>query len=474
MKKNNTQKKKNTNNKFAQETNNWTGKKNSQKVAKVQMPCVTKKFDENRKMNIGLFVDSFFPMIDGVVNVVDNYAKRLCKFANVTVFTTAPRDKNFVDNFDYKVVRCSKFEVPGLDYDLGMPSFDSKFQKELKDSNLDIVHIHSPFSIGKAGLAYAKKHKLPVVATNHSQFKQDFFKATNSPAITDVLLANVMKVFNACDENWAVNSQVAKVYDEYGLKKPAKVMHNATDMKFFDDKAQIDKLRKKYAIANDEKVLLFVGRICELKNIYFSLDALIELKKMGFKFKMFFVGSGQDEVAFAKAIEKNNMQDFVTMVGRISDRTELAKFYRMADLLLFPSMYDCASLVQIEAASQKTPTLFLQNSVTSAGIADNQNGYFAEQDPKKYAERIVQIFGDKKTYESVCENCHKTVFLSWDDEIQQVYQNYQKLIRQNQIKLIAKKRINSYKLTRKMVAQQTKFAKKKIAKQTKAKKEKKN
>ena len=146
----------------------------------------------------------------------------------------------------------------------------------------------------------------------------------------------------------------------------------------------------------------------------------------------------------------------------------------MADLLLFPSMYDCASLVQIEAASQKTPTLFLQNSVTSDGIVDNKNGYFAVQKPKKFAERIVQIFDDKKTYESVCENCHKTVFLSWDDEIQQVYQNYQKLIRQNQIKLIAKKRINSYKLTRKMVAQQTKFAKKKIAKQTKAKKEKKN
>ena len=100
MKKNNTQKKKNANNKFAQETNNWTGKKNSQKVAKVQMPCVTKKFDENRKMNIGLFVDSFFPMIDGVVNVVDNYAKRLCKFANVTVFTTAPRDKNVVESLD--------------------------------------------------------------------------------------------------------------------------------------------------------------------------------------------------------------------------------------------------------------------------------------------------------------------------------------------------------------------------------------
>jgi hypothetical protein len=38
------------------------------------------------KYTIGLFCDSFFPMIDGVVITVDNYAKRLIKYANVVVF----------------------------------------------------------------------------------------------------------------------------------------------------------------------------------------------------------------------------------------------------------------------------------------------------------------------------------------------------------------------------------------------------
>lgn len=406
----------------------------------------------DKKLNIGLFVDAFFPMIDGVVSVVDNYAKRLCKIANTTVFTTAPRDKNFVDNYPYKVVRCSKFEVPGLDYDLGLPNLDAKFQRELKNSKLDIVHIHSPFSVGKAGLAYAKRHRLPVVATNHSQFKQDFFKATKSPAITDILLDSIMKVFNACDENWSVNKEVAKVYDEYGLKKPAKVVNNATDMMFLQNFDGED-LKAKYNIKDGDKVLLFVGRICEIKNIFFILESLIELKKLGFEYKMIFVGTGQDEVILKKKIEKNKMQDCVFLAGKISDRGELARYYRLANLFLFPSMYDCSSLVQIESASQKTPTLFLKGSVTSDGIVDNFNGYYADAEPKLFAKRIVEIFADER-YDEICENCYKTVYVNWDEKIADVYQNYLRLIKQKRIKNNAIDRKNTYKKTIKIINQQ--------------------
>ena len=45
-----------------------------------------------RRLKIGLFIDTFFPMVDGVVMVVDNYARRLKKYADVTVFApSVPR-----------------------------------------------------------------------------------------------------------------------------------------------------------------------------------------------------------------------------------------------------------------------------------------------------------------------------------------------------------------------------------------------
>ena len=39
-----------------------------------------------KKMTIGLFTDTFYPFADGVIMVVDNYARRLVKYADVTVF----------------------------------------------------------------------------------------------------------------------------------------------------------------------------------------------------------------------------------------------------------------------------------------------------------------------------------------------------------------------------------------------------
>ena len=65
---------------------------------------------ENKKLNIGIFCDSFYPMVDGVVQVVDNYARYLSEFCNVTVFVPKGR-KEYKDNFPYKVVRSSIMRV---------------------------------------------------------------------------------------------------------------------------------------------------------------------------------------------------------------------------------------------------------------------------------------------------------------------------------------------------------------------------
>ena len=134
-----------------------------------------------KKITIGLFTDVFYPMTDGVVMVVDNYAKRLMKYANVIVFAPRYIGKEFDDSiFNYKVVRCISLKVPFIDYSLPIPKMDNKFIQELKNYHLDIVHIHSPFTVGEAGITYAKKNNIPVVGTMHSQYKQDFLRAVRN------------------------------------------------------------------------------------------------------------------------------------------------------------------------------------------------------------------------------------------------------------------------------------------------------
>lgn len=384
-----------------------------------------------KRLKIGMFVDSFFPMIDGVTIVVDNYARRLSATHEVIVFCPQARDKSYVDRFPYGVVRSLKLSFPQADYDLSLPAVDWRFSKALFDSKLDIVHIHSPFSIGQIGIEYAKLHHIPVVATIHSQYKRDFMERSESKLLADIGIAGVVMAFNTCDECWPVNRTMAQLYRDFGVKRPLFVQSNATDLTPLPDDRD-EELRLRYRIGEQDAVLLFVGRIDPIKNIFFTLDALERLKQNGVAFKMLFVGGGPAEADLARRIHEKQLDDCVIATGRIADRTMLARHYRLADLFLFPSLYDASSLVQIEAASQKTPSLFLKGATTADTIYDGINGFLGENNPESYALLIARILSDKALLRAVSEAAYRDLYQAWEDAVRKAEKRYFLLIEEKQ------------------------------------------
>ncbi len=386
-----------------------------------------------KKITVGLFNDSFFPLTDGVIMVVDNYARRLSNFCNVIVFVPNYLFSKFDDTtLPYKVVRCYSLDVPFLDYSLPIPKLDYKFIRNLNKYKLDIVHIHSPFSLGVAGLKYAKRHHIPCIATMHSQFKQDFKRALKSEMLANKFTYRLMKVYNKCDLCFAVNKEVARIYfEEYHYKTMPRVLLNATDMEPIENNNKVYKgLDKKYNIKWNEKVFLFVGRLNILKNILFIVDSLsvLKQKKPSLKFKMLFVGVGQDEDKLKERIKELNLEKEVLLVGKIKDRIELASIYKRADLFLFPSVYDASSLVQIEAASQKTPGVFLKNTATSSTITDNVNGFLSDETVGAYSDKIIEVMENKELYKKVSDNAYYDLYRSWDKAIEEIYDIYKELI----------------------------------------------
>ena len=386
-----------------------------------------------KKLTIGLFNDSFFPMADGVIMVVDNYARVLSEYANVIVFVPRYTGKEYDDSrFPYKVVRCHSLKVPFLDYSLPIPKLDRKFEKELDKYKLDIVHIHSPFTMGEIGLKYAKKHHIPCIATMHSQFKQDFEKAVKSEFLAKKLNDKLIKLFNKCDECWAVNKEVARIYyEEYKYKCMPRVMNNATEMEPVPDvKKAHEFINKKYNIKKDEKVFLFVGRINTLKNILFIADCLKAVKEKApkLKFKMLYVGAGQDEEKLMNKIAECHLENDAILCGKVTNRKELAYYYSRADLFLFPSVYDASSIVQIEAASQKTPAVFLKNTATAATVTDNVNGFLSDYTVGAYSDKIIEVMNNKELYEKVSQNAYIDLYKTWKQMVDKAYELYKEFI----------------------------------------------
>ncbi len=379
-------------------------------------------------MKVGLFIDTWYPMVDGVIKVVDNYARRLVQYCDVVVFCPETRGigRKEEAKLPYKVVRCSSLPLITSDYSIPTPALDPKFEAQLVLSGIDIVHIHSPFSVGMSGVLYAKLHKLPVVATLHSQYKQDFEKLIKFKPALNVAMDTIMRVFNACDECWAVNGDIKELYvHEYGLTAPCKVQLNATDHKPVADPEEAARIvNETYGVPADATVFLFVGRINFIKNIDFIVRSLAKAKALGLKnFRMLFAGKGQDEEKLAALVREQGLNDEVVMCG-LTGKEMLEKLYSRAKLFLFPSLYDANSLVQIEAACQGTPTVFLQDARTAATVTPGVNGYVCPPDEESYAQMILDIMANPEAYERISESARRDLYLNWDDVVRNVYEDY--------------------------------------------------
>ncbi|MBR2385024.1 MAG: glycosyltransferase [Clostridia bacterium] len=397
-------------------------------------------------MNIGLFIDAFYPMVDGVINVVDNYAKELSRYADVTVFCPLEKGVKITDK-PYKIVQCFSFSVPNFDYSIPLPFLDVKFKRLLKKYKLDIVHVHSPFNLCRKGKRYAKKHKIPLVATIHSQYKKDFEKVLKLKLSTKLATFSIISFFNSCDECWTVNKGMLSLYkNQFNLKPNCVVVPNATDHTPIQNVEEaLKEINDLYNLEENTLTFLYVGRITFQKNIPLILEALAILKDKGVDFKMLFVGSGSDEEKLTEYVAKLNLTSNAISCGKITDKTLLQKLYARAKLLLFPSLYDANSLVQIESACQKTPTLFVEGATTACEIIKDKNGFLASPNKTSYADEILRIISSDALYENVCQGCYKDLYLTWKQSVKSVFKEYQRLIEEKNNAKTSSKRYSRLK-----------------------------
>ncbi len=380
------------------------------------------------KLKIGIFIDEWYPNVDGVVVVVENLVKNLSEYADVTLVIPKTNDNNYV--FPCNTIQIDSIPVIVADYRLAIPDLEPlKLKKQFKNIDFDIIHIHSPFSIGKLGIRIAKSKNIPVIATMHTRWEFEFEKYLKSKFLAKLCVKHLIKSYNKCYSSIALNKSLINVYKNYGYKGKYEIINNGTDLEIVKDKKKsLERVNNLFNLNKDERVMLFVGRIISIKNIFFILDTLKELKGRGFNFKMIYVGDGPDYNMLNKRIKKYNMSNEVRLAGKIMDRELLKSIYYRANLFLFPSLFDSSSLVQIEAASQETPTLFVEGAVTADTVENNINGFTAPEDINSFADRIEEIFKDKKLYNKVQRNAKNSLAKSWKTIAKETYDYYLKVI----------------------------------------------
>ena len=383
------------------------------------------------KLKVGEFTDLFYPTLNGVTKVVDKLSNALGETDCAEVRVSATRGKKGrlpepPEDRAYELVTCRGFTVPIQKDTTSLPGLDRKYRKEIASKPLDILHCHTMGGQFKMAKKLKKEWDVPIVATLHAQADLDLKKFLKAQWLVNKIMHGMMKSYNSCDEIWSLNTGMRDYAVKWGAD-PSKirVVGNACDYRYPENPKKIcEEFDREHGIGADETVFLFVGRLLDYKNIFFTLDALKILKERGLKFRMYYVGEGPDGGRLKRAVAEYGMEDCVSLEGKVIDRKKLAAYYLRAKLFLFPSLFDAFSIVQLEAAAHKTPTLFLKGSVTSSGFVDGQNMFESGHSPEAFADRVEEILKNSELYERVSEGCYREMYRSWEDYARNVADAY--------------------------------------------------
>ena len=375
-------------------------------------------------LTIGEFVDTFPPNLDGVGNVTLAYCQTL-KTMGHTAYYIAPDSPLCTQTYDIPLLLSKSLHFPGEQFRAGVPMLDAEYREKLDQIPFDIVHCHSPFLAAHEAIRVAHKRNIPVVSTFHSKYYDDFYAKTHSHSMAKVLTENLIKVYNRCDAVWSLNAATAEVLHSYGYEGNILIMENGTNLEYLEPEVEKE-MRARLKLQQGVPVLLFVGQHNYKKNLHGVLGAAAILKKQQHPFRLILAGDGPDFDAIVKESVSLGISDECTFMGFVSDRQELLSLYRIADLFVFPSLYDNAPMVLREAASMGTPGLLVKGSCSAEGITDGVNGYISpDESAQSIAETILRAL---PTVDTVGLEAQKTVPVSWSTIMEKVVIEYERLI----------------------------------------------
>lgn len=199
------------------------------------------------------------------------------------------------------------------------------------------------------------------------------------------------------------NGTVGKLYCTDVLRVSANKVYNqflSIDNRLFsdflDEKENIKhKLKLKYHIDSDSKVILYSGRFIERKKILDLIKAIALLPDSD-QYVLLLLGSGEQTEVLVKSIEEYKIH---AILPGFIDEEKLYEYYFLSDVLVLPSRDEPWGLVVNEALASEIPVV-LSNDVGASldMVEEGVNGYiFDVGDIKSLSDKI------KKAIDLPCE-----------------------------------------------------------------------
>jgi len=316
-----------------------------------------------KKLKIGLVLDTSLDQPDGVQQYVITIGEWLRSQKHDVHYLVGESNRTDLKNVR-SLARNIGVRFNGNRTTIPLPTSKGKLQKFLDDEQFDVLHVqmpHSPFMAQK--LILSASDTTAVIGTFH------IAPYNRTVSIGNKLLGFWLKPsLRRFDQIVSVSSAAASFAEvSFGIKTT--VLPNVIDHKRFNSAIPLP------AYENNRINILFLGRLVPRKGCELLLQSIKLLSKQNGlpPFHVIICGKGPLAPKIRKYITKNKLQEYVTLVGFVSEEDKPG-YYASADISVFPSSGgESFGIVLLEAMA----------SGKAAVLAGDNPGYHTVMSPKQ-------------------------------------------------------------------------------------------
>lgn len=311
-----------------------------------------------------------------------------------------------------------------IDY---VPEFSANLFTFIDENKLayDLVYAHYYLS-GIIGLEIKKKYTIPLFVTFHTLALMKNLVARSESEREDSIRIDseslLIKKADKIIENNDLHAQyLASLYN--CPKSKISVVTPGIDLKVFSPKNK-NEAKRNVGLSEDQKLILFVGRIEPLKAIDVLLYAVKILKNEDpqIHFCLWILGGvakGLGKSEELKRLEKLSksldISEEVKFIGR-KHQGELSSYYNASEIVVLPSHYESFGIVALEAMACGTPVIVTDTSGVSSIFGKKSPLVTSSNNPLMVAQKIKHLLTDKNEYQKISrEVLEKAAEMSWEN-----------------------------------------------------------
>ena len=359
-------------------------------------------------MRIGFFTDSYLPALHGVEVSVEAFRKSLQR-AGHDVFVYAPAVPRYRDThrnvFRLKSVRV--IEQPEMR--LAFPFAEHGYLRDLLRVKLDLVHAHTPFTMGLLGKHVSVRQRIPLVYTHHTHYPE-YAKAYFKERVVLPYLAQALSAWfcNTSDAVLAPSPKIARLLRHYGVTKAIHILPTGIRLAQFRKTTASQRraraLKRAACIAATAKVMLFVGRMGHEKNVEFLIHAFDQLRRERSDVAFILVGDGPVLPQLRALAKRRRLRDIV-FAGAIP-HNEIAAWYQASDLFVFASLTDTQGIVVLEALASGLGVVALRDAAFTDMVINGTTGLLVnpKASARVFAKRILMALDNAQLRRDFARN----------------------------------------------------------------------